>query len=472
MLALLVLCVASRLVTTVYYIEDPDSLRFALSLRDYDVTRLQPHFPGYPVFSFLGKPLYLATGSFAASFSVLGGVAVFGIAYYLLRILKLEATSLRGGLVVALVFFNPLVWLMSNRYMPDLLGVAFTLASFHHLVVDEGRHARAKGFLAAGLLAGVRLSYLPFVLPPVLVALARERGWGRRWRAVGWGTAGVLVWLVPLVAVTGPAELVEAALGQARGHFTEFGGTVVTEPDWGSRALGMVEAVWADGLGGYWGGRHALTLAVSAGVAAALPVGLRASRAAVSTTTGRLMVAGWGTYLLWIALYQNVIYKSRHVLPLLPFVLAALALGGAQLARRGGRTTRVLLAGAALAHVGVTGVLVVQHRSPTAIAQVAEHLRETGDETEGERYIYSIPLVNDYLRGVGVSGAFLSAEDPADRDAVLELGERSGPGRLVTVGAPRPLPGREPLNRTTFYHNPYVNRMWPEVEVHDYDLAR
>ena len=40
-----------------------------------------------------------------------------------------------------------------------------------------------------------------------------------------------------------------------------------------------------------------------------------------------ILVASWGTYLTWIFLYQNVIHKARHVLPLLPLLILVLALG-------------------------------------------------------------------------------------------------------------------------------------------------
>ena len=43
-------CIGSRLLSTIYYIEDLDSLRFALSMVDYDVAKLQPHFPAIPCF--------------------------------------------------------------------------------------------------------------------------------------------------------------------------------------------------------------------------------------------------------------------------------------------------------------------------------------------------------------------------------------------------------------------------------------
>ena len=56
-LLLLLVCIISRLATSIYYIEDIDSLRFALSLDDYSITKLQPHFPGYPVFCYIAKLL-------------------------------------------------------------------------------------------------------------------------------------------------------------------------------------------------------------------------------------------------------------------------------------------------------------------------------------------------------------------------------------------------------------------------------
>ena len=67
--ALVVVCIGSRLATTITYIEDPDSLRFALSVADeFDVAALQPHFPGYPVFWAVAELFYLPTASFSVSF--------------------------------------------------------------------------------------------------------------------------------------------------------------------------------------------------------------------------------------------------------------------------------------------------------------------------------------------------------------------------------------------------------------------
>ena len=129
----MICCLVSRVLTTIYYIEDTDSLRFALSINDYDITKLQPHFPGYPVYCFLAKILYFFTKSFAVSFSILGAVSVFSIIFFLLRIINEELHTIEGALLAGLVFFNPLFWLMSNRYMPDLMGLAVALSAYYFL---------------------------------------------------------------------------------------------------------------------------------------------------------------------------------------------------------------------------------------------------------------------------------------------------------------------------------------------------
>jgi len=83
---LLLFSVITRIVTTVYYIEDIDSLRFALSMQEYSLVKLQPHFPGYPVFIFFAKILYLLTGNMGISFSIIGSISLFVIIYYSIKL--------------------------------------------------------------------------------------------------------------------------------------------------------------------------------------------------------------------------------------------------------------------------------------------------------------------------------------------------------------------------------------------------
>ena len=90
---LFLICILSRVMSSVYYIEDIDSLRFALSIKEFDIVKLQPHFPGYPIFCFLVKFLHFVIGNMGISFSIIGGTSIFFIIYYLLRMFS---TSLKS----------------------------------------------------------------------------------------------------------------------------------------------------------------------------------------------------------------------------------------------------------------------------------------------------------------------------------------------------------------------------------------
>ena len=128
LLIVLFACFISRMASTIYYIEDIDSLRFALSLYDYSLENLQPHFPGYPVFCFFAKILYLIMPSMGISFSIIGAISTFVIIYFSLRLGNTEIKSPEGAFMSIIIFFNPMIWLMGNRYMPDLMGLALVSA--------------------------------------------------------------------------------------------------------------------------------------------------------------------------------------------------------------------------------------------------------------------------------------------------------------------------------------------------------
>ena len=106
LLIVLFACFISRMASTIYYIEDIDSLRFALSLYDYSLENLQPHFPGYPVFCFFAKILYLIMPSMGISFSIIGAISTFVIIYFSLRLGNTEIKSPEGAFMSIIIFFN------------------------------------------------------------------------------------------------------------------------------------------------------------------------------------------------------------------------------------------------------------------------------------------------------------------------------------------------------------------------------
>ena len=451
--AVLILCLGSRLMSAVYYIEDLDSLRFALGVVDYDVTKLQPHFPAYPVFCFFAKAMYALTDRYAVAFAVLGGVATFGIIYFALGIAQIKITTPLGVIAVLLLFFNPLLWLMSNRYMPDAMGVACVLACCYFAAKRESDKA-GLGFFIAGISLGVRLSYAPMLLVPLLLRL-KERG--PRLQFVAAGAAGVAVWLIPLIAITGWTELTKAAQTQTQGHFADFGGTVATESDFALRSIGLFESIWADGFGLYWEGRHVVTACTTVALLGILVANWRAVDRSVLLSAPFI---GCILYLGWILFFQNVVHKSRHVLPLVPFLTLILAFACAQIATQGPRFFRLVVIAFFFCYGYVTLHLVVQHKKPTAIAQIHQYLAAKKSDV---LHIASVPLIKYYLASQALRAVYMPIRDQGDLEALDALDDTA---ELVVIGSP--LQDRVPKATKTFYHNPYVNRMWSELTVYEY----
>ena len=482
-----ILCVSSRLLTTIYYIEDIDSLRFALSIVAYDVGKLQPHFPAYPIFCFFAKIVYEVTGRYAIAFSLLGGLSTFLVIFFMLSIAKVHCTSLLGKICIFVAFMNPLLWLMSNRYMPDTMGVACLMASLYYITIPE-RHNRGTllcqntiGFILAGILMGIKASYIPFLLPALFISLIRFSG---RLKKIFAGIIGVLVWLIPLIVITGWTDLIAAAQKQSHGHFSDFGGAVSTNPEFMLRVSKMFESIVADGFGLYWIGRHPLTAACTVFLIAIIVVIIwyELSRMQDETRYKKYkkvlrnpILLGTVTYCLWIFFGQNIIYKSRHVLPILPVAALGIAFCCYQfihnnriILTNGGRNPikhQLLRWGTVFMFLSCYSCVslntVIQHTQPTAIAQVHRYLHNRQLESSNNLTIVSVPLIKYYLASQHITANYITIEDETDLLLLDDI--KTG---FVVIGSP--LPSRVAKDTKTFYHNPYVNRMWSELSVYEY----
>ena len=477
----LISCIGSRLLSTIYYIEDLDSLRFALSMVDYNVAKLQPHFPAYPVFCWTAKLFYAVIHRYALAFSLLGGLSTFFIIFFTLKIAKIQSTTSLGKIALLVLFMNPLLWLMGNRYMPDAMGVACLLASLYFTTsqTESRKHnplccTNCVGFLLAGILLGIRLSYLPLLAPALLMRFKHPK----RLKYIMAGTIGVLVWLIPLLWITGWNTLITAAQAQSQGHFSDFGGTVSTHPELWLRLTKIFESIWADGFGLYWRGRHLITActALLIGIIVILNWKPTLKKWRVEKLSGddsilpNPIFIGCIVYLVWIFLGQNVIHKSRHVLPLLPFLAVGIASACNRIigipVNEGKGRFRYIFAWSTvllffLCYSYVTLNIVVQHTKPTAIAQIHEYLREKQREQSNQLHVVSVPLIKYYLAAQAVEAAYVPIKSEADLAQLDEI--ETG---FVVIGSP--LSNREPKVEKTFYHNPYVNRMWSELPLFEY----
>ena len=450
-------CVVTRIASSIYYIEDADSLRFALGILDYDVVKYQPHFPGYPVYCFLVKIFYFFTNSLAISFSIVGGVAVFCIIYFISKILDINLQTFSGLVFCGVVFFNPLVWLMSNRYMPDLFGLALATVSFYYLSAKSNIKDISLGLLFAGLLAGVRLSYMPILIVPAFYKFFKSE---YKIYLISAFTLGCSLWIIPLISITGLENLIIAASKQTEGHFSDFGGTIFTENNWLKRLAAIMRSIWADGLGGYWAERSWQTMALSLPMVYILWCGIKELRLRIDKKTILVFISFGVVYAIWIYFFQNVLHKSRHVLPLLIPSFIILHRGSLNLINVKSILSTSILIIFFISLISITSNLVLQHKKYNAITRVKNEIL-----TADFQYpIASTPLVNYYLKQHGIKNQFLDIKSNEDIKSIMSLEE----SELFLIGNFKEnfLGNYNIISDSVYYHNPYVNRMWSKLNTY------
>jgi hypothetical protein len=337
-------------------LEDLDSVNFALGVRQFDVAEHQPHPPGYPIFIALGKIGGASLARAGVAMPDVRGLAMWSaLAAGVLPLLFFaffgrlggEGGERRAALATLLVVCSPLVWFTGARPLSDLAGLAAAWAALAALATgsDLGLLATRKdqdltprwvvvGAFLAGLSIGFR-SQMAVLTMPLLsgVVLTMPRV---RIPAIAATAAGVAVWAVPLVWLSGGPQRYLEALGSQAGE--DFSGVVMlwTHPTPRAAADAILQTFvrpWDSPI-------LAGTMLVLA-AAGALLLLVRTPR-----VLGVLALA-FGPYAVFHLLFQET-ETIRYALPLLPLIgflaasvldeadsrvagIAALALAGASL---------------------------------------------------------------------------------------------------------------------------------------------
>ena len=449
--------------SSIYYIEDIDSLRFALSVYDqYDIGLLQPHFPGYPIFCFLASTIYFFTNSLAITFSIIGGLSSFFIIYFSILLTKFKGPSYEYYFLILILLINPMLWIMSNRYMPDLMGLSIFVASFYYLTSKDNNSKYLGGFLL-GLMLGVRLSYFPLLLLPVCI-LFFQNNFKTNLFFISSITLGCIIWLLPLIWITGYENLFNLANIQTVGHFTDFGGTFLTEDSWKNRAIYFMHTIWGDGLGGYWMGRSHVTLLLSVFLVINIFTSFNYLRTNLwNSNRLKILIISMLLYALWAFCFQNIIYKSRHVMPIVYLIILLFPYGLKSISNNKYYKSVIILFLASLLFVSTN--LALQHKQPTAIAK----LRDSLINTDKHSLLIINPLINYYLKSTGLNINFIDIDL---KQVEINLNLKKNYKDIYMVGDYHSFIDE---NKTisldsVFYHNPYVNRMWSTINLYKVEI--
>lgn len=199
-------------------LDDEDSVHFALGLTDFNVSKYQPHPPGFPVYMALGMIFNAVFGNGLLSLTFMS--ALFGaLSVYVFYLLAKEMFGRQIAFCSSvLMSLTPLFWMSGVKAMSDMTGAFFVLLSMFFIYKYNKygkRRAFYAGSLLAGIAAGVRIHSV-FILFPLLAysAYMHRKDFHTNIRGAALLTIAILSWFIPLILATGAQEYFTVAGNQ------------------------------------------------------------------------------------------------------------------------------------------------------------------------------------------------------------------------------------------------------------------
>jgi hypothetical protein len=246
---LAVLSLAVHLLSLPPTLEDLDSVNFALGVRDFDLAQHQPHPPGYPMFIAIGKLEAAVLRAFGVqdpevrSLSIASAIAAAALVLLTFAFFRaLDQNARRAAIAAVLAIASPVFWFTGVRPLSDMSGLAVAMAALALIAravsIESPGTGRAAaetwtsgrtrllvcGALVGGLSIGFR-SQMAFLTLPFLALVLILPGFAMplaaRVAAVAGAGAGIALWGVPLILVTGgPGAYLHALRFQADADLT------------------------------------------------------------------------------------------------------------------------------------------------------------------------------------------------------------------------------------------------------------
>lgn len=186
------------------WLEDWDSVQFALGLHNFNIVQHQPHPPGFPLFILLGKIANYFTHNDTVSLTFIS--ALFGtFSIVPVFLFTKKVFDKKSAILASLVFtVLPVHWVLSVTPISNITGLFYITTLLYIAYLDSLGEKRITFIgLIAGIFLGVRPTDLPIVVSIILFLAVKRR---RPLYIVSLFTGlalGVCLWLIPLVYITG-----------------------------------------------------------------------------------------------------------------------------------------------------------------------------------------------------------------------------------------------------------------------------
>lgn len=195
------------------WLEDWDSVQFALALKDFSIVKHQPHPPGYPLYILLGRIINLFVRNETLSLTLLS--ALFGSlsALPLYLIIKNFANRKIACLSAILFLATPVHWTLSEVALTNIVGLSFLVTSVYFLYrgLKSDKHLLIGSFLS-GITIGVRFAEYSTILLIIAFVVFKKKKWSRFVKVTIALLAGILIWLIPIIIDTGLNDFINLYL--------------------------------------------------------------------------------------------------------------------------------------------------------------------------------------------------------------------------------------------------------------------
>lgn len=203
-----------RLLFRSNYLDDWDSVQFALAIKDYSIVVHQPHPPGYPIYIFFGRIIDTFVDNPTKSLiflSVLFGSLSIIPVYLLTEKFFNKDIATLSSIILSL---TPAHLLFSEVAMTDIVSLFFVTTTIYLLYLGiEPKKYLYIGSFVLGITAGIRATdiILVFIL---FIVLSYRRKLKEFVLSTILMVVGILVWLIPIIIDTGFDALVNVEKSQ------------------------------------------------------------------------------------------------------------------------------------------------------------------------------------------------------------------------------------------------------------------
>ena len=208
---ILVLTLISRLLYLSPYLEDWDSVQFALAMQHFSIVKDLPHAPGYPLYIILGHVMKSIFQTDLLSLELLS--AILGTAsVFITYLIATKMFNKLVGLAAAVILASlPVHWSLSEVALTNIPGLFFlTLLVYLLYKYRDSHKALILTSLGFGLMLGVRFTEFPIIVSLIFLATVRQK----KLRLIVYSfiafLIGILLWLAPLIYFTGFNDFIKA----------------------------------------------------------------------------------------------------------------------------------------------------------------------------------------------------------------------------------------------------------------------